>query len=594
MTVRGRAARRTGRSRSAAALQLPAVLGSAVVAVHLAMAVLAASSAVHTGGDNAAYLSLANSLARHGAYAETWHPGAPPHAKYPPAYPAALAVMILAGAKTWGAFKALSVVWTGLAAGFCFLWLRRRAGVWTAAALSLLFGMAPALLWASQWVLSDPMFVALTLASLWLLTPSSRPREPLGGQPEGRVGVRLDPRTWAMATGLALAVAAFFTRSAGLPLVAAAAVCLVLDRRWKALAGFAALFALPTILWHVRPGAEYAADFWLVNPYVPEMGRAGPGDLAWRVGENVWRYATDYVPGGLVGVAGALGTVGGLILAGLGLGGWLRKVRRRPGVAECFFALYAGVVLLWPVQWSGDRFALPLLPLVLLYAAEALAFLGRRAGRVFPVRGSLAARRTLAAAAFALVAVPPVLSWVEDARADRACRAETARAGPMGCLTPEAKLFHAMAVWAGSNLPEGSIVISRKPRLFHVFSGLPSVVFPFSTDDRLLLAEADSLGAEYLLRGSWDNSVPTFVDPVVAANPDRFCRVTALRHGSGVVMSLLAVKPPPSEDVWNGPTPSNDVSRDSVQVGLCSEWAGRQRFSLSAALSSMTVPLLDR
>ena len=575
-------------SRSAAhARWLAAALGTAVVALHMAMAAASMSPTPHIGGDNAGYLALANSLAQHGAYVETWHPGSPPHTKFPPAYPAVLAIMILAGAKTWGAFKALSVFCTGLATGFCFLWLRRRTGVWTAASLSLLFGVAPALLYASQWILSEPMFLALMLASLWLLTPDAGSEH------------RLEPRTRYLAAGLVLAVATYFTRSAGLPLVAAAALWLAQGRRWRVLAGFAALFALPAILWHVRPGVAYAADFWLVDPYVPDLGKAGPVDLAWRVGDNLWRYAVEYVPGSLTGVYGALRMVAGLILAGLALGGWLASMRRRRGVAEYFFALYAGLILMWPVQWSGDRFALPLLPLILLYATDALASLGRKltrrarpvpeedawSGRFLPTRGALPARRILAAAAVVLVATPAVLSWVEVARYTRDCRTATEQAGPFACAQRQAPGFHALAVWAGRQLSERSIVLSRKPRLFHAFSGLPSARFPFSENDRLLLAQADSLGAEYILRASWDNSIVGYVDPVVAAHPHRFCRATALRQPDGLVVSLLAIKPPPPEGAPSGP----------VQLEVCPEWADRQQLPPSSpALLSMTVPLLDR
>ena len=560
-----------------------AALGAAVVAVHVAMAVVSMSPMPHIGGDNAGYLALANSLAQHGAYVETWHPDSPPHAKYPPAYPAVLAIMILAGAKTWGAFKALSVFCTGLATGFCFLWLRRRTGVWRAAALSLLFGVAPALLYASQWILSEPMFLALILGSLWLLTPDAGSEH------------RLEAAARYLAAGLVLAIATYFTRSAGLPLAAAAALCLAQDKRWRVLAGFAALFALPAVLWHVRPGVAYAADFWLVNPYVADLGKAGPVDLIWRVGDNLWRYAVEYVPGSLTGVYGALRMVAGLILASLALGGWVASMRRRPGVAEYFFALYAGLILLWPVQWSGDRFALPLLPLVLLYATDALAFLVRKLtswarsvqetlGPGFlPARGVLPARRILAAAAVALVATPAVLSWVEVARDTRDCRTATERAGAFACAPVPALGFHALSVWAGHQLPEGSIVLSRKPRLFHAFSGLPSAVFPFSENDWLLLAQADSLGAEYLLRASWDNSIVGYVDPVVAAHPHRFCRAAALRHTDGLVVSLLAIKPPPPEGAPSGPV-----------LEVCPEWANRQQLPPPSALSSMTVPLLDR
>ncbi len=562
-------------SRSAAhARRLAAVLGAAVVTVHVAMAVVSRSPEPGTH-DSHIYLALANSLAQHGAYVETWRPGSPPHVKYPPTYPAVLAIMILAGAKTWGAFTALSLFCTGLATGFCFLWLRRRTGVWTAAALSLLFGIAPALLDASSWIMSEPMFLALMLASLWLLTPDAGSEH------------RLEPRTRHLAAGLILVAATCFTRSAGLPLAAAAALCLAQDRRRRVLAGVGALFALPVVLWRFR---SYVGEF--------RDNSGGPVDLVWRVGDNLWRYAVEYVPGSLTGVHGAMpaGLVG-LALAGLALVGWLASMRRRPGVAEYFFALYGGLVLWWP---GVLRYALPLLPLVLLYATDALAFLGRRLTEKGPgqfLRKTLGpstsagpkrlpARRILAVAAVALAATPSVLSWGEAVRAARLCR--TATAGAYACAPVPVQYFHALSVWAGRHLPEGSIVLTRRPFMFHVLSGLRSVVLTRPDNYSLFFSRADSLGAEYVLKTAWHyprHNVVGYVDSVVAAHPHRFCRATALRQPDGLVVSLLAIKPLPPEGAPSGP----------VQLEVCPEWADRQQLPPSSpALLSMTIPLLDR
>lgn len=160
----------------------------------------------------------------------------------------------------------------------------------------------------------------------------------------------------------------------------------------------------------------------------------------------------------------------------------------------------------------------------------------------------------------------------------------------MACVGgAQARGFHALAVWAGRNLPEESIVFSRKPRLFHVFSGLQSVVFPFSRNDSLLLAQADSLGARYVLRAGWDRSVLAYVDPVVRAHPDRFCQVTGLSFGADDVGSLLAIKSAQPDDVQNGPTAPGGPAR----VEVCPEWAGPQQLPSSVALSSMIVPILD-
>ncbi|NCG33850.1 MAG: hypothetical protein GWP44_13350, partial [Proteobacteria bacterium] len=50
--------------------------------------------APHTGGDNAAYVSLAYSLVVDGSYTEAFDPAGLPHTKYPPVFPGLLAVLV--------------------------------------------------------------------------------------------------------------------------------------------------------------------------------------------------------------------------------------------------------------------------------------------------------------------------------------------------------------------------------------------------------------------------------------------------------------------------------------------------------------------
>ncbi len=554
-----------------------------VVAVHIVAAFTSALPAIHNGGDNAAYISLANSLARDGAYTEVWHPGAPPHAKYPPLYPAVLALMILAGAKTWGAFKAASLVFTTLSTAFCFLWVRKLHGPRAAMAAALVFGVSPAVLLHAQWVLADPLFLALTLGCLWFLTP---PRQDTPAAGTGALG--LDT-----VAGLALAIAAYFTRSAGLPLLVAVVLWLGLKRRWRPLGILAGLFAVPATLWQLRSGGDYVSEFWLINPYAPDLGRASPVELLERVAGNLWMYVSDYVPSGVTGLDGSWAAVFGVVLAGLGGVGWLRRTRAGAGVAELFFVLYVGLILAWPAQWSGDRFALPLFPLVLLYAGETLAAIARAIAHWRPTmvseRPEWLARlpvRALGVTVATATLVPSGLSWLERSEQAPRCRERVIVTGPFGCYAAGQREFHAMALWAGDNLPEGTVVFSRKPRLFYAFSGHPSVTYPFTFDDRRLLAQADSLGIGYIVRSNWDNSGPAYVDPVIAANLDRFCVVSQLQLGSGPPTSLLAILEPAADD-------SMDPATTPESVRSC-PLPGGGTVPILAALGSPTVPILDR
>ena len=143
-----------------------------------------------------------------------------------------------------------------------------------------------------------------------------------------------------------------------------------------------------------------------------------------------------------------------------------------------------------------------------------------------------------------------------------------------------------MAQWAGYNLPAGSVVYSRKPRLFYAFSGLPSVTYPFTTDGRSLLDQADSLGVGYVMRSNWDRADLLYVDPVIADSPDRFCVVNQLWSGSGSPTSLLAILPPRADD-FRDPA---DTLPDLTACPL----PGRNPYPSIPGLLSMTVPILDR
>ena len=550
----------------------PWLVPVALVVGHLLLAWVSASPTIHTGGDNAAYMSLARSLAADGAYVEEWHPGAPPHTKYPPLYPALLALMILMGAKAWGTFKAASVLFTGLAVAACYLWVRKARGPRAAVAVTTLFAVAPAVLFSAQWILSDPLFLFLTLTSLWLLT-------------SGR-----DAPVLPLLLGAAATIAAYFTRSAGLPLVVAVAVWLALQKRWKPLGVFAGVFAIPGLLWQRRAGSDYVSEFWLVQPYVPDLGRVGPVDLLERVAENLWTYTTEFVPTGLTGLEGVPAGVLGVVVAVLAAAGWLRRVRAGPGLSEIFFLLYAALVLAWPQVWSGDRFALPLFPLLLLYAGESLALILRRwrEGNHEPEGStgrSLWPARAVVVAVASTFLIPAGMTWKRRAGAVEGCRVVVATAGPMSCTQHVVSQFHTMSLWAGRNLPEGSVVFSRKPRLFHAFSGLPSITFPLTIDGQSLLRQADSLNVAYLVYGNWDNTSRLYVDPVLRASPHRFCVLVQLGYAGERPITMLAITPPPSDDAsvpGELPSPVVPCPGDLDHVPPS-----------AAEIASMTVPILD-
>lgn len=541
--------------------------------VHLGILIPFFITAPHTGGDNGGYLALANTLLEQGRYLEAWDPGLPPHTKYPPVYPLVLAGAILLGAGSWATFKALSLVAVLGTVLLSMTWARRRLGTAAGVGVALVLAFSEAFLWASSWILSEPLFLLLTLAAVVAL-----------GREEGGVV----PRTRWLVAGMIFATLALFTRTAGLPLAAAVGVWLLLRRAWVPAAGFAAMAGIPLLLWTLRGRGlreeGYLSEFWLIDPYTPEAGTVGlPGLLA-RAWDNLLLYGGTYIPGGLIGGQGAWVVLLGVVLLLLALTGWVRAVKKGVGPVELFVPLYTLLILLWPAVWSGDRFALPLYPFLLVYAAGALAALARPAGRGVAVGAGVAA--------ILVMLVPAGTTWWSAVPTSAACRAVVAREGPFACYAAPVRELAEAARWSGALLPPEAVVFTRKPRLFFVLSaGIRSLTYPLSPDPDGFFAAAEAAGIRYLLYDRMDALAPSYLLPVLEARPERFCALTGWGDPGGARTELLGILPAGRE---GSSAPEQSGEEDAITIPRCGPDYVAAIPREEIPYGSSVVPLLDR
>jgi hypothetical protein len=474
-----------------------------LIALHAALALITFAPQPHTCGDNAAYITLAHSLLEHGTYTELWDPLLPPHTKYPPVFPAILALTIAIGLKPWVQLKLVVLAFSATAVVFSFLWLRARRRAVLALAVGIMLAVAPGVLQEGRWILSDVPFWAFTMIALWAFE-------------------RLRPNDWKrFSIAAAAVILAYFTRSAGLPILVAALAWLSWRRHWKQLAALALLAGVPALLWWLRARAYgpagYVSEFWLINPYMPAAGRIGVGDLLQRIAQNDWKYMSVHLPILLTGA-----TAAGVVLLSvttflLALAGWVRRVRR-PRVADLFLPLYVGLIFIWPDVWSGERFLLPALPLLLYYAAEAFLLAVRR----------LAPRYAFAAGAAALALLLALaLPGIADAtRTGRACT-QLYRAGDRyPCIDAAWVDFFQLAELTPRILPDDAVVLNRKPRLFHALGGNRSTIYPFSQDPAAFFAAADSVGARYLVFDQLGGTADAYLRPALLSRQQAFCIMT--------------------------------------------------------------------
>jgi hypothetical protein len=485
-------------------------------ALHLALAAAAFLPTPHTGGDNAAYIALARSLLERHAYLSLYDPATPPHTQYPPLFPAVLALAMATGFGAWVQLKWLIALFSATATAFTFLWIRRRGRPVLAVGVALLLALSPSVLDQSHWVLSDVPFWCLTALALWgfeRLSPAIRPR---------------------FAIAALAAIAAYFTRSAGLPLMLAVLAWLALRRRWNQLIIVAAVLLPLALLWYLRArnqgGIDYVGQFWYVDPYAPELGRIDVAGFFGRMTENAGNYVRVHLPILLIGAsppAALAASIAVLLLATLG---WARRITR-PGVAELLLPLYLGLLLAWPAVWSGERFLLPAMPLLLFYAGDALI-----AGieRLRPRAGLLAG--TVVVAIVAVAAMPAVADAV---RIGSYCRSLYRAGDPYPCLGAEWRDFFDTAKMAERVLPEDAVVLSRKPRLFYGLSGLRGRNYPMSPEPSVFFAAAADAGARYVVLDRLGRQAQAYLLPVLFRRPNAFCLMHATRATATALLGIL-------------------------------------------------------
>jgi hypothetical protein len=514
----------------------------AVVVASVIVVAVAFTPVPHTGGDNAGYIGLAHGIVTSGSYSDAFDPEGLPHTKYPPVFPGLLALLIVMGARTWVTLKLTAAVSTVVAVGFTYLWAERSLGILAAGAVATVFGLSSGVIYYSHWILSDPVFVALTVTGLFALARADE---------EGA------HFAWLIA-GVSAAGLANFTRSAGLPLVVAVLVWLGLRRRWRALAVTSIALGLPMLGWWLRGRgegvAQYGAEFWMVDPYQPALGTIGVLELIPRLLNNLSSYVFNHIPAGVVGLDGSALPQLGVVLCMGAVVGWVLRVGERVGPVEVFFPLYAGLILLWPEVWGGDRFALPLYPVIFVYGAGAVRAL---ADRVPQPIGRLGVVGVLL-----LLVIPAGVNWLDGARESSVC-AEMGERDDWACYGPRVGYFVAAARWAGTALPPGSAVLSRKPRHFYLLSGHPSRAFHFGEEPADHLELADALDARYLLLDQWDGLAVRYAGSAVRRQPGAFCFVRGFGQPGDGGAQLLGILDP---DQRSAAEPSEGPG---IQIATC-------------------------
>ncbi|HEX6909458.1 MAG TPA: hypothetical protein VF142_03640, partial [Longimicrobium sp.] len=442
-------------------------------------------------------------------------------------------VAMTLGLQPWLGFKVLVALFSAGAVGASYLWARRLSTPGTALGLGVLVAVGAGVVDVGRWELSDPPFWALTMLALLGFARLAPDRSGTAdAAPPAADAGRWKAWLGPVALAGAATLAAYATRSAGLPLVVAAAAWLAWKRRWAWLGVFAAFIAPFALFWWARGraagGPGYAGYLWYVDPYRPMLGTVGIGGLLQRILANGVEYATEHLPFLLTGVRlGAPAAALGATIVLLAMAGWGMRVRR-PGVAELWLPLYVGLVLIWPREWAGERFLLPALPMLLLCAAEPLRPLAARTRRAALVGA-------VVVGAIALASMQPLGNQVRNGIR---CRAAYTPENAFPCMAGAWVDFLDLARGLRGRLPADAAVLSRKATLFWAYSQYPSRTYPFTDNPDTLLAAAREARARYILLDYMDRVSTMYLAPVLMQRPQAFCVMATAGPGRTTLMAI--------------------------------------------------------
>lgn len=469
-----------------------------VLAVYLLLSLLMFDPKLFTGGDNAVYLILAESISRGKGYRDLYLPDELPHAQYPFGFPLLLAPFVLLFGTNVVILKFI-VVLSGLVALYfmikiCELLFKERGFFLIASYVSI-----PIMITYNHWILSEMPFVCLSLAAVFLLMKAQEDRE------------------YLYYVGFLCGIYAVFIRTAGMGLVLGIIIWLLLKKRYKQSIIFVGMCVVLFVPWQLRNagverGGGYLEQLLAKNPYQMELGRIGVPDLVKRMLRNFTYYTFTILPSALLPELKArfLQITAGVLFAVLTITGFAIRVKRRTFL-EIYFVLSIIVLLAWPDVWSSDRFLLPVLPIFIIYIYGGVTWLKDKIKFGYLVEVFAA-----------IIIVLNVINIIPTVRQSLALNTAYVKGDAYAGYSPDWRRYFEIVEWSETHIPSGNVIMARKPEFVYLLSGHKSIIYPFTTDHTQVQEAID--GCDYIILDNfyWTATTRRYLLPVLVENPEKY------------------------------------------------------------------------
>lgn len=495
------------------------MLLAALLAGHGLLAWQLRARGIFTFGDDAAYLLLSRSLQAFN-YREPYFVGNPVAARFPPGYPAFLAVLTAPFGEHLGLIAVAGILVSVAGLVFLFDVVRRRWSTELAFLVSAAAAVNPELLANASNVRSETLYMTLTLASLWAADRAVGQR---GGRERGA-------RAAVIAGGLAIAAA--LTRSVGVTLIGALGMHWLLRRRYRWVMVFGAASTVTVgawLAWTVVAPAREVRRSYVDDAVNIRLGDGSlrstvvarlKGNIATYGGQSILeQLAMPVTPRTRLDNVGWVLAIGALLAVGL-ISAWGRW-----NTVVWYLGAYGALLAVWP--WTIERFLGPVTPLLV-----ALIIIGAGVASSVLARD----RRWLPPASVAMVLAGFALR--EDAQlVTRALECDRAR---VDCALPRELDFVDAVVYLASHSAQDARVITPKAPALYYHSKRQALYW-----DEVVNLPLDSLdGFLRRERVSHIITTPVFSDGAAIVRLSRrdCARLDLLRAFSPKTL-LLAVRP---------------------------------------------------
>lgn len=462
---------------------------------------------MYISGDNVEFLDLGRSIRRGDGLME--------RTKYPFLFPLYLAFfqLISNDSLLWQKV-AVFLLYLGSIPVLFAIFRYYLQPVW-AAALIIITMSNSYILEFSHYTMSEVPYLFISLVGLLCIERSIR-------QPESW-------RIWGFS--LLGVMAAYYTRTAGLALIAGWVAYYLWHRQWKWAGITGAGIVLAMLPWTIRnamlpAGNSYMRQIIMVNPYRPDMGTLTASSLWDRIFTNIKVYFLAEIPQTLF-PWNFMTTMFhqptppqwfGAVLSLLFVVGLFYLLIQKRNILALYCGAYLGVILLWPQVWSGSRFLIPATPVIIFITFYGIYSLLRHRRWNIPTYLQTG------------IPVTIIVIW---------CMLSFRNIYEYGSFKHYpiqwANYFKA-AEWVRENTPEDIVFSDRKPSLFREVSLREGVGFrtgPAVTADTIFAHFDEKNVSVMILPLIGYSDVLQYLAPLVNNNPHRF----RLLHIEGVQQS---------------------------------------------------------